>query len=99
METPLSGIYIKIIERVLTVPMRNGNTKYFKLSKKSTICSYRTYEEWKLSLTWRYTLRQTSSYRTYEEWKLNYQENLNKEKESSYRTYEEWKQNKTASLF
>ena len=79
------------IHQVLTVPMRNGNSTIFSISH-SKICSYRTYEEWKLKGVEKDKVKNTSSYRTYEEWKREFEfvgsANV---KGSSYRTYEEWK--------
>jgi len=57
------------LSTVLTVPMRNGNFRY---SGQVSICrdsSYRTYEEWKQTLSQTVQEVQTRSYRTYEEWK------------------------------
>jgi len=53
---------------VLTVPMRNGN-EYQEDDEATRVSSYRTYEEWKLSLGTNGDPTVTSSYRTYEEWK------------------------------
>ena len=40
-------LYLSIAQRVLTVPMRNGNRRKCKEAKGLTNGSYRTYEEWK----------------------------------------------------
>ena len=53
--------------------------------------SYRTYEEWKLSLAGETPTKAFSSYRTYEEWKLCFHNHPSGEPKRSYRTYEEWK--------
>jgi len=56
--------------RVLTVPMRNGNSHALPDCTFPSIGSYRTYEEWKperTNNTWRALW--IRSYRTYEEWK------------------------------
>jgi len=54
---------------VLTVPMRNGNLTIIRLAQTQDMCSYRTYEEWKLDRISSILLLKKSSYRTYEEWK------------------------------
>jgi len=55
------------------------------------ICSYPTYEEWKLSFIVILLLSTISSYPTYEEWKLSFIVILLLSTISSYPTYEEWK--------
>jgi len=50
--------------------MRNGNTVNSEFLDRRDLGSYRTYEEWKLSLTFAVsTILLHRSYRTYEEWK------------------------------
>jgi len=61
--------WIKSFGIVLTVPMRNGNSLSFSVFLTSQSCSYRTYEEWKLSNSLNAKLDTVRSYRTYEEWK------------------------------
>ena len=55
---------------VLTVPMRNGNFLPAEILSAMFFRSYRTYEEWKLSVFALPSPREFRSYRTYEEWKL-----------------------------
>ncbi len=76
---------------VLTVPMRNGNTKESREAREGHKSSYRTYEEWKLPSIVQKAFRLHSSYRTYEEWKLPIRLKQNSPRKGSYRTYEEWK--------
>jgi len=87
---------IKPLRLVLTVPMRNGNcfSRFFIVF--FAVCSYRTYEEWKLCWICLATCSIPCSYRTYEEWKLNYQVPYGVPSDGSYRTYEEWKLSKTS---
>ena len=70
-----NGNNVKIIflfhsVKVLTVPMRNGNQGVSKWKEKGLGSSYRTYEEWKRTLSRSVSHALSSSYRTYEEWKL-----------------------------
>ena len=62
------------------------------------ICSYPTYEEWKLSSARIETSGFNSSYPTYEEWKPDLAVTNAKINDSSYPTYEEWKRNITCGL-
>ena len=63
----ISGCSISII--VLILPMRNGNYASFINSFVSFLCSYPTYEEWKLCLPPPKSSTIFCSYPTYEEWK------------------------------
>ena len=54
---------------VLILPMRNGNYASFINSFVSFLCSYPTYEEWKLCLPPPKSSTIFCSYPTYEEWK------------------------------
>ena len=60
---------------------------------KDRLCSYPTYEEWKLvrSNTSVNHTRASSSYPTYEEWKHTWRGDSDDKYSSSYPTYEEWK--------
>jgi len=55
--------------KVLTVPMRNGNVANTAYSASYNRRSYRTYEEWKQYLYIFNLIPLVRSYRTYEEWK------------------------------
>ena len=59
----------KNAQKVLTVPMRNGNSHRAIVNVRHIVSSYRTYEEWKLPSYEEAPVEQKSSYRTYEEWK------------------------------
>jgi len=80
------------LKKVLTVPMRNGNLLLFSLLYHFLFCSYRTYEEWKPSVSLVsnvITLVLTVPMR-------NGNPNnaifiIQKKWPRSYRTYEEWK--------
>jgi len=61
------------------------------MKQKNNLCSYRTYEEWKLSSVVINIITKISSYRTYEEWKPPFFLFFRGLMTSSYRTYEEWK--------
>jgi len=70
METIADSLMPSVVRRVLTVPMRNGNTEHVPVHDGNLYCSYRTYEEWKLSNAVAPLLNLAiGSYRTYEEWK------------------------------
>jgi len=56
-------------DKVLTVPMRNGNGIVAGNHEQRTWSSYRTYEEWKLMWVIFIGSCFHRSYRTYEEWK------------------------------
>jgi len=58
-----------VLYRVLTVPMRNGNPSMYERLHLRLFCSYRTYEEWKLTHKNQRLEKSKGSYRTYEEWK------------------------------
>jgi len=76
---------------VLTVPMRNGNSRYdIQRNSLSLVLTVpmRNGNGWKRIETGFLTLR---SYRTYEEWKHGAIVNVRHIIKSSYRTYEEWK--------
>ena len=78
--------------RVLTVPMRNGNFQNLIWSSITYLCSYRTYEEWKLIIN-KIVLWLIPLFLPYlwgmETWLL--QEAPVHTALGSYRTYEEWK--------
>ena len=57
---------------VLILPMRNGNIKKSIVYSLSLICSYPTYEEWKLKTLEYLNKVWLCSYPTYEEWKQTY---------------------------
>jgi len=72
--------------------MRNGNWKSPpRQTTRRATSSYRTYEEWKLSINSSSRTNSFSSYRTYEEWKPLPSMAVGYMYDSSYRTYEEWK--------
>jgi len=67
-------------------------TIYSTKSLAYTLCSYPTYEEWKLTKFFDKLGIVSCSYPTYEEWKLSICSPLtSKVSFSSYPTYEEWK--------
>ena len=73
METDSSILIQQSLKNVLILPMRNGNSTSFSFSSRYFICSYPTYEEWKLFLNIIfYNGNFIRSYPTYEEWKLGY---------------------------
>ena len=75
---------------VLTVPMRNGNSKFVNISK-SFICVLTVpMRNGNSDEAFQYAI-ENSSYRTYEEWKLYIGLEIKDSGLSSYRTYEEWK--------
>jgi len=83
---------IKCKFKVLILPMRNGNTTLIPNSHFLCICSYPTYEEWKLDQPVQLNQNEMRSYPTYEEWKLGELRFINVSSSfSSYPTYEEWK--------
>ena len=75
---------------VLILPMRNGNF-LIPFSSVTYLCSYPTYEEWKLYKEERSKKQDLGSYPTYEEWKQLKLKIAILCLQSSYPTYEEWK--------
>ena len=69
METHLPKDTQHYLTIVLTVPMRNGNLITITMLSFEYVCSYRTYEEWKLVGIIATCITKYCSYRTYEEWK------------------------------
>ena len=59
----------KVEQKVLILPMRNGNRLTGEVSDQDTSGSYPTYEEWKRSKNCSFLYSPASSYPTYEEWK------------------------------
>ena len=77
---------------VLTVPMRNGNHLTAWAELTFIVCSYRTYEEWKLCSSW---ATNSGCWRVLTVPMRNgnstFQTRPKAPSSSSYRTYEEWK--------
>jgi len=91
METKFPYSTIKIIPKVLILPMRNGNFAQSLSGYVLFLSSYPTYEEWKRSSRTLKLFNKISSYPTYEEWKLISFSVYLDGKNGSYPTYEEWK--------
>mgnify|MGYP006962393821 CR=1 FL=1 len=80
-----------VLHLVLILPMRNGNVSSSSQKISFNLCSYPTYEEWKLAKVSDKRQEIVGSYPTYEEWKLSPSFTVINTVFGSYPTYEEWK--------